>query len=92
MSGYSGNVGDSLNYEGTGNFGAPTQRHNGMKFTTFDQDNDNGYGFNCVSITGGAWWFNQCMWSCLTCDEAYYEWGTMPSKYVVNSRMMIKPQ
>ena len=92
VSGYTGDAGDSLNYEGTGNFGAPTERHNGMNFTTIDQDNDNGHGFNCVSITGGAWWFNECMWSCLTCDEAYYEWRTMSSKYVVNSRMMIKPQ
>ena len=49
VSGYSGNAGyDSLSY------------HNGMKFTTLDQDNDN-WGSNCASQNSkGAFWYNAC--------------------------------
>eukprot|EP00731_Ephydatia_muelleri_P034212 Em0051g4a len=49
VSGYSGNAGyDSLSY------------HNGMKFTTLDQDNDN-WGSNCASQNSkGGFWYNAC--------------------------------
>ena len=45
--GYSGNAGDSLSY------------HNGMKFSTPDQDNDN-YGGNCAQAYKGSFWYNAC--------------------------------
>ncbi|XP_056003548.1 fibrinogen-like protein A [Ostrea edulis] len=32
---------------------------NGMKFTTYDQDNDY-YTKNCAIRWGGGWWFNDC--------------------------------
>ncbi|KFB48727.1 AGAP012000-PA-like protein [Anopheles sinensis] len=44
---YSGTAGDSLDY------------HNGMKFSTFDQDND-GYSSSCAKVYYGAWWFRGC--------------------------------
>ena len=50
VSGYSGNAGYeiSLNY------------HNGMKFTTLDQDNDN-WPYNCASQNSrGGFWYNAC--------------------------------
>lgn len=31
-----------------------------MKFTTFDQDNDNDGGRNCAEDFKGAWWYYAC--------------------------------
>ncbi|CAC5389567.1 Fibrinogen-like protein A,Angiopoietin-related protein 1,Ficolin-3,Ficolin-2,Ryncolin-1,Tenascin-R,Fibrinogen-likeprotein 1,Ficolin-1,Fibrinogen C domain-containing protein 1-A,Tenascin-N,Ryncolin-3,Fibroleukin,Fibrinogen C domain-containing protein 1,Ryncolin-2,Techylectin-5B,Microfibril-associated glycoprotein 4,Fibrinogen alpha chain,Ficolin-1-A,Tenascin,Fibrinogen C domain-containing protein 1-B [Mytilus coruscus] len=39
------------------------RRHNGMKFTTLDQDNDT-YSGNCALLRGGSWWY----YSCTACD------------------------
>ena len=44
----------------------PMAHHNGMHFSTKDNDNDNNVG-NCALISGrrspiGGWWYNQC-WS-----------------------------
>jgi len=79
-------------FEDNGRFGE--FNHNGMKFTTYDQDNDKyGGDYNCASSRGGGWWYNECYMACLTCDLESNEWGTLSSvHYVVNSRMMIKPQ
>jgi len=91
VAGYSGDAGDSLHYmgewDGDGNFGA--YNHNGMSFTTHDQDNDNA-DINCVTTRGGGWWYNGCFFACLTCAEAKYSWDSFGD--VANSRMMIKPQ
>jgi len=93
VSGYSGDGGDSLNYEGDwdGNSHFGIYNHNGMKFSTIDQDNDEGDS-SCAPARGGGWWFNNCLWSCLTCYEANAEWYTLSMRVVDNSRMMIKPQ
>ncbi|XP_062583097.1 fibrinogen C domain-containing protein 1-B-like [Saccostrea cucullata] len=49
VSGYTGTAGDSLTYD-----------HNGMKFSTKDQNNDKmSYG-NCATDRHGAWWYNNC--------------------------------
>jgi len=94
VSGYSGDAGDSLQYEGEWNgdglFG--NYVHNGMSFTTFDQDNDRHASYNCAPDRGGGWWYNRCFMACLTCNSANNEWWTLHSEHIVNSRMMIKPQ
>ncbi|KAI3352033.1 hypothetical protein L3Q82_020845 [Scortum barcoo] len=33
--------------------------HQGIKFSTYDQDNDN-YSGNCAQEDKGGWWFNKC--------------------------------
>ena len=43
----------------------PMAHHNGMYFTTKDNDNDNSSGGNCALVSGhttpiGGWWYNQC--------------------------------
>lgn len=48
VSGYSGNNGDSF------------LSHNGMKFSTFDRDNDRYSGGNCAHSYKGGWWYGAC--------------------------------
>jgi len=93
VSGYSGDAGDSLQYEGdyNGDLRFGLYYHNGMSFSTFDQDNDLHSTFNCAADgRRGGWWYSICQWACLTCNTADYYWWTMG--YVSNSRMMIKAQ
>ena len=63
VSSYSGNAGDSFSY------------HNGMQFTTKDQDNDQSNS-NCATQYKGAWWYKACHLSNL---NGYYLSGSHTS-------------
>ncbi|XP_037636969.1 fibrinogen-like protein 1 [Sebastes umbrosus] len=55
---YVGTAGDALS--GSFQVGASEwASHQGMKFSTYDQDNDN-YKGNCAQEDKGGWWFNKC--------------------------------
>lgn len=75
LSGYSGNAGDSL----TNNLWLPDFYHGGMKFSTFDADNDRNLTKSCVhEAGGGGWWFNNCQAACLTCQRAnHFRWYSL---------------
>ena len=94
VSGYSGDAGDSLQYEGDfhgdGLFGY--YECNGRPFTTYDRDNDMSWFGNCASMYDSGWWYNACYFACLTCKLGNNGWWSLPYPYVNNSRMMIKPQ
>ena len=56
VSGYSGDAKDRLDY------------HNGMKFSTKDQDNDLYHSESCAVTRHGAWWYDHCAHSNLNGD------------------------
>jgi hypothetical protein len=53
---YFGDAGDALSGAVTG----PTRNHNGMKFSTIDQDNDQWADGSCSKSWYGGWWYNSC--------------------------------
>ncbi|XP_052681262.1 ficolin-1-like [Crassostrea angulata] len=64
VTGYSGDAGDSM------------WKHDGMYFTTYDNDNDNwGGGGNCATTYHGAWWYNACHWANLNGEYGNTKFG-----------------
>ncbi|XP_049297105.1 fibrinogen-like protein A [Anopheles funestus] len=66
----------------------------GMKFSTFDADNDKSTK-NCAETLNGAWWFGVCGYSNLngpygTIDymTSFYSWGAI----LKTSKLMIRPK
>ena len=82
-----GNAGDSMAY------------HDGMKFSTYDRDNDIEKG-NCASAWTGAWWYRKCHRVNLnarfpttsTTSAAYMGWNKIYGNYgnIIFSEMKLK--
>ncbi|XP_063408194.1 fibrinogen-like protein A [Mytilus trossulus] len=70
---YSGNAGDAF------------KSHNGMKFTTVDQDNDT-YNKNCASYNTGSWWYSNCVNCDLSRTSRKPYWSGQVSKPVMMIR------
>jgi len=86
---YSGDTGDALQSITV----AMQGYQNGMKFSTYDRDNDDSPSFNCALKYGnGGFWWNNCWQCCLNCDGNSFAWFKNPPSdyYLQASRMMIK--
>lgn len=70
VSEYTGDAGDAL-VQGQPNLGSFLS-HTGMKFSTFDRDNDK-WEENCAEMYGGGWWYNNCQSANL--NGIYYKGG-----------------
>ncbi|XP_035005366.2 fibrinogen alpha chain isoform X2 [Hippoglossus stenolepis] len=71
VSGYTGDAGDGLVMPKS------DVSHNGMKFSTFDTDNDRGEE-NCAAMYGGGWWYNNCQ--SVNLNGIYYKGTYDPEK------------
>ena len=58
ITGYSGNAGDAMS------------AHNGLRFSTYDNDNDV-TGNNCAALNSGGFWYSRCYKACITCSTSY---------------------
>lgn len=70
VSSYTGDAGDAL-AQGPADMGSYLS-HAGMKFSTFDRDNDK-WEENCAELYGGGWWYNNCQSANL--NGIYYKGG-----------------
>lgn len=75
--------------------------NNGMKFSTFDRDNDEDANIHCAKERQGAWWYKNCYDSSLNgkfvqsteIGLSYMTWWAWKEKSVAlhGSLMMIRP-
>uniref|UniRef100_UPI00144713A6 fibrinogen alpha chain-like n=1 Tax=Epinephelus lanceolatus TaxID=310571 RepID=UPI00144713A6 len=75
VSGYTGDAGDALIMPNSDM--ASYLSHSGMKFSTFDKDNDK-WEESCAEMYGGGWWYNNCQSANL--NGIYYKGTYDPEK------------
>lgn len=75
VSGYTGDAGDALLLPGSD--ASSHLSHNGMKFSTYDKDQDR-WAENCAEVYGGGWWYNNCQSANL--NGIYYRGVYHPEK------------
>ncbi|XP_054876228.1 microfibril-associated glycoprotein 4-like [Poeciliopsis prolifica] len=66
-------------FNNKGGAGDSLVRHNGMKFSTFDKDQDESGG-NCAKIHLGAFWYYACHG---TKPNGVYRWGADDTLYAI---------
>ena len=47
-------------------YGAGMELHSGMKFSTYDKDQDPNSSVHCASEMHGGWWYNDCKSTSIT--------------------------
>jgi len=61
----------------TGNAGNAMFAHDGMRFSTWDRQNDLDPNNNVALIRGGAWWYTTGCFACLnSAPDIYFLWST----------------
>jgi len=69
-----------------------TVPHDGLPFSTFDNDNDLLLA-NCAATWSGAWWYNKCsLWCSTMAIPAWFSRGDATYYDIQNVRMMLKLQ
>jgi len=66
------------------------EKHNGMKFTTADNDNDN-YGGNCGIVSKSGWWHTSCAVININYQPPYV-YRSSSSHSVLFTEMKIRPK
>lgn len=67
---------------------------NGMKFSTYDSDNDKYEAGNCALNYKTGWWMSSCYKFCLICesnDAHFYDSSGSFNIFANNTKMLIKP-
>ena len=88
VAGYTGDCGDSMDYEG----GDEDYDQNGMCFSTLDRDNqENPLDIDCAEYRGGGWWYSHCFEGNFNGHgSSGMSWYTLPSPILTVTRMMLK--
>ena len=88
VSGHSGDLEDVFNSKSL------NQVHNGMAFSTYDQDHDRSSGSNCAEMKKGGFWYNSCSYSIGVNMESFdvylMNFGEYQQLYI--ARLMMKPK
>lgn len=67
--------------------------HNGMQFSTYDEDHDVA-SWNCAQVNQGGWWYRDCYGANLNGHRNHLYWGSLPHTRVnyPNVVMMVRPK
>ena len=83
----------SLGAKTSGSLNDLSAYHNGLAFSTYD--NENSYNSSCSKRYSAGWWFNKCFLFCLTCDLPnignYYDLTTNTFLNYDRMQMTIQP-
>jgi len=88
VTGYSGNAGDAFNDDHP--IYGINGKSNGMKFTTFDFDNDEYGSDNCAVIYQSGWWYKMFSLSLLNSKPYWYSTPIGDLIPISASRMMLQ--
>ena len=64
--------------------------HNGVPWSTYDQDNDLSHFDHCASLYGGPWWYHTCAQVTLLNHPPSFRWASFSSALETAS-MRIRP-